>query len=279
MRSRGRSRWSVVQADSADPERGPVAVLSATPARRRETALGRARAEAHAAQTPRGAGAPGAGEGALLRVRAAGQISSRPGCATARLGERPCSWGRRRDCPAARPAGRLGVVAVSDLLPEPAGYAELLELLKARVRGSRVRAANSCCSCTCRWPGRLGPAGAGRLGRPGRRPARDDLRVEFPDQRGWSWRNLHYMRSFTVGLVAAAASTLIRRQSFGGGVRGVACFTAVEVHSQRPDLAGTVLRRRGPSAALPVGEVEFGEGGELGVRRLFHGDEPAVGVG
>jgi len=35
------------------------------------------------------------------------------------------------------------VVDVSGLLPEPSGYAELLEQLKARVRASRVRAARA----------------------------------------------------------------------------------------------------------------------------------------
>jgi len=35
------------------------------------------------------------------------------------------------------------VVAVSGLLPAPAGYAELLEQLKARVRTSQVRAARA----------------------------------------------------------------------------------------------------------------------------------------
>jgi hypothetical protein len=34
-------------------------------------------------------------------------------------------------------------VGVSGLLPEPSGYAELLEQLKARVRNSRVRAAQA----------------------------------------------------------------------------------------------------------------------------------------
>jgi len=34
-------------------------------------------------------------------------------------------------------------VGVSGLLPEPAGYAELLEQLKARVRASQVRAARA----------------------------------------------------------------------------------------------------------------------------------------
>jgi len=68
VRSRGRSRWFVVQADPADPEHGPVAVLSGhTSQQAATTALGRARSRASS----------GAGEGALLQVRAADQISSR----------------------------------------------------------------------------------------------------------------------------------------------------------------------------------------------------------
>jgi len=68
VRSRGRSRWFVVEADPADPERGPVAVLSGhTSQQAATTALGRARSRA----------SPGAGAGALLQVRVADQISSR----------------------------------------------------------------------------------------------------------------------------------------------------------------------------------------------------------
>ena len=68
VRSRGRSRWFVVQADPADPEHGPVAVVSGHTSQKAATAaLGRARS---------GAGS-GVGEGSVLQVRAAGQISSR----------------------------------------------------------------------------------------------------------------------------------------------------------------------------------------------------------
>jgi len=68
VRSRGRSRWFVVEADPADPEHGPVAVLSGhTSQQAATTASGRARRRASA----------GAGAGAVLQVRAADQISSR----------------------------------------------------------------------------------------------------------------------------------------------------------------------------------------------------------
>ena len=68
VRSRGRSRWFVVEADPADPEHGPVVVVSGhTGQKAATTALGRARRRTSS----------GAGEGALLQVRAADQISSR----------------------------------------------------------------------------------------------------------------------------------------------------------------------------------------------------------
>ncbi len=68
VRARGRSRWFVVQADPADPEHGPVAVLSGHTSQKAATAaLGRARRRAWS----------GAGEGSVLQVRAAEQISSR----------------------------------------------------------------------------------------------------------------------------------------------------------------------------------------------------------
>jgi len=68
VRSRGRSRWFVVEADPADPERGPVAVVSGhTSQKAAMAALGRARSRS----------VGGGGERVLLQVRAAGQISSR----------------------------------------------------------------------------------------------------------------------------------------------------------------------------------------------------------
>ncbi len=67
-RARGRSRWFVVQADPADPEHGPVVVVSGhTSQKAAATALSRARSSASS----------DAGEWAVLQVRAADQISSR----------------------------------------------------------------------------------------------------------------------------------------------------------------------------------------------------------
>jgi len=58
----------VVEADPADPEHGPVGVVSGhTSQKAAMAALGRAKSRA----------APGGGEGALLQVGAAEQISSR----------------------------------------------------------------------------------------------------------------------------------------------------------------------------------------------------------
>ena len=72
VRSRGRSRWFVVQADPADPEHGPVAVVSGHASQKAATAaLGRARGRASSRTSS------GVGEGAVLQVRAADQISSR----------------------------------------------------------------------------------------------------------------------------------------------------------------------------------------------------------
>ncbi len=74
VRSRGRSRWFVVEADPADPERGPVAVVSGHTSQKAATAaLGRARSRA----SSRTLSGVGEGEGARLQVRAADQISSR----------------------------------------------------------------------------------------------------------------------------------------------------------------------------------------------------------
>ncbi len=71
-RARGRSRWFVVQADPADPQGGPVVVLSGhTSQRAATTALARARARSRAAS------GSGAGEGPVLQMRGAEQISSR----------------------------------------------------------------------------------------------------------------------------------------------------------------------------------------------------------
>ena len=83
----------------------------------------------------------------------------------------------------------------------PAGYAELLEQLKARVRSTQVRAARAANTEVLRLYWSIGrdildrQDSAGWGARVVDRLA-GDLRAEFPDQRGWSRRNLQYMREF-----------------------------------------------------------------------------------
>lgn len=81
----------------------------------------------------------------------------------------------------------------------PAGYAELLERLKDRVRSSQVRAARAANTELLRlyWSiGRdiLDRQEAAGWGAKILDQLATDLRAEFPDQRGWSRRNLLYMR-------------------------------------------------------------------------------------
>ena len=108
------------------------------------------------------------------------------------------------------------MVGVSGLLPEPAGYAELLEQLKARVRTSQVRAARAANSELLQLYWSVGrdildrQEQAGWGSRVIDRLAQD-LRAEFPDQRGWSRSNLHYMRS----LAAAWPDTEVVPQAVG----------------------------------------------------------------
>ena len=83
----------------------------------------------------------------------------------------------------------------------PVGYGELLEQLKARVRSAQVRAARAANSEVLALYWSVGRDILDRQDRSGwggkviDRLARD-LRTAFPDQRGWSRRNLLYMRAF-----------------------------------------------------------------------------------
>ena len=86
-------------------------------------------------------------------------------------------------------------VELTDRAREPTGYAELLEQLKARVRASRVRAARTANSELLKLYWSVGRDILDRQEQAGwgsrvidRLAA--DLREEFPDQRGWSRRNL-----------------------------------------------------------------------------------------
>ncbi len=82
---------------------------------------------------------------------------------------------------------------------EPAGYAELLAELKARVRATRFRAARAANTEVLRlyWSvGRdiLDRQRAAGWGSKVVTSLAADLQREFPDQRGWSRSNLLYMR-------------------------------------------------------------------------------------
>lgn len=83
----------------------------------------------------------------------------------------------------------------------PHGYGELLEQLKDRVRTAQVRAARAANTELLRLYWSIGrdildrQQHAGWGGKIIDRLA-GDLRAAFPDQRGWSRSNLHYMRSF-----------------------------------------------------------------------------------
>ena len=85
----------------------------------------------------------------------------------------------------------------------PEGYGELLDRLKGRVRAAQVRAARSANVEVLRLYWSVGHDIVERQGQDGwgsrvidRLAA--DLRAEFPAQRGWSRRNLHYMRSLAL---------------------------------------------------------------------------------
>ncbi len=83
---------------------------------------------------------------------------------------------------------------------EPVGYAQLLETLKERVRSTQVRAARAANTELLRLYWSIGrdildrQDHAGWGGKVIDRLA-GDLRDTFPDLRGFSRRNLHYMRS------------------------------------------------------------------------------------
>ncbi len=83
----------------------------------------------------------------------------------------------------------------------PAGYAELLEALKARVRSTQVRAARAANTEVLRLYWSIGRDILDRQDQAGWGTGvvdqlATDLRLEFPDQRGRSRRNLLYMRAF-----------------------------------------------------------------------------------
>ncbi len=101
----------------------------------------------------------------------------------------------------------------------PTGYAELLEALKERVRTSQVRAARAANTELLRLYHSIGQDILDRQHSAGwgakvidRLAA--DLRAAFPDQRGFSVRNLHYMRA----LAAAWPDEAVFLQSPSAGL-------------------------------------------------------------
>jgi predicted nuclease of restriction endonuclease-like (RecB) superfamily len=102
--------------------------------------------------------------------------------------------------PRSHRAARLGAVERPNETLAPDGYVELLEQLKTRVRAAQLRAVRSANLevLTLYWSiGRdivdrqdLAGWGARIVDR-----LAADLRAAFPDQRGWSRRNLQYMRA------------------------------------------------------------------------------------
>jgi hypothetical protein len=133
---------------------------------------------------------------------------------------------------------------------EPAGYAELLEQPKARVRSSRVRAAraaNSELLALYRSVGRdtlQRQEQAGWWSRVIERLAAD-LRAEFPDQRGWSRsKSTTGARSPRLGLTRQLSHRLWDNCP---GVTCGCCWT-----SWQPGRSGTHTARQQPSRAGPA---------------------------
>lgn len=97
-------------------------------------------------------------------------------------------------------SGRMSRMASSETELEPAGYAELLSELKARVHATQFRAARAANTEVLRLYWSIGQDLVDRRAREGwgakildRLGA--DLQRAFPEQRGWSTRNLKYMRA------------------------------------------------------------------------------------
>ena len=99
---------------------------------------------------------------------------------------------------------------------DPAGYAELLEELTARVRATQVRAARAANTevLALYWSiGRdvLARQGQGGWGAKVVERLAGDLRAAFPDQRGWSRRNLQYMRAMAAAWPVAGVEEFVQQ--------------------------------------------------------------------
>ena len=86
---------------------------------------------------------------------------------------------------------RKAEVAIANDLPLPSGYLEALEVIKKRVHEARIRASLSVNRELIILYWEIGGWGAKVIDR-----LSVDLNREFPDQKGFSARNLKYMRKF-----------------------------------------------------------------------------------
>ncbi len=99
---------------------------------------------------------------------------------------------------------------------DPVGYLDLLEELKARVRATQVRAARAANTEVLALYWSIGHDVLVRQHRGGwgakviDRLA-GDLRAAFPDQRGWSRRNLQYMRAVAAAWPAAGVEEFVQQ--------------------------------------------------------------------
>lgn len=103
----------------------------------------------------------------------------------------------------------------SDAL-DPVGYRELLEELTARVRATQVRVARAANTEVLALYWSIGRDVLARQGERGwgakvvERLA-GDLRAAFPDQRGWSRRNLQYMRAMAAAWPVASVEEFVQQ--------------------------------------------------------------------
>jgi len=207
------------------------------------------------------------GEGALLQVRADGQIRSRLGW-DSQAGRGSCSPGRHRDRMAVGRSASPMAVGVSGLLPEPSGYAELL---KAPVRASRVRTAGAANSELLQLYWSVGRDILNRQEQAGwgsrviDRLAQD-LGAEFPDQRGWSRSNLHYMRSPGRGVARH------RSCPTGCGTTALGACAGPARQAHHPSGAGLVRRAARPVRVRPPRAVRT----DRGARARAGADGPAA---
>jgi predicted nuclease of restriction endonuclease-like (RecB) superfamily len=115
----------------------------------------------------------------------------------------PTTAGRRLRRPGGAGPEDVSVADHGEIAAAPEGYPELLEQLKTRVRTAQLRAARAANTevLTLYWSIERDILDRQHLAGWGARIVdrlATDLRAEFPDHRGWSRRNLQYMRALAV---------------------------------------------------------------------------------